>query len=167
MFKVNQLVVYENSGVCRIENIEEIPFPSGPKTCYILKPVYGAGSTIYSPFNNQNVLMRPVIAKEDAMELIHSIPATELQTFEGLRASELEGKYRDAARSQQCHDLIPLAMAIYRKTKKARKAGKKISEVDDRFLKRLNDQINGELAIALGIRKEEVPEFISREIKPK
>ena len=58
-------------------------------------------------------------------------------------------------------------MAIYRKTRNARKAGKKVSEVDDRFLKQLNDQIDGELAIALGIGKEEVPEFISREIKKK
>ena len=167
MFKVNQLVVYENSGVCRIEKIEEVPFPSGPRTCYILKPVYTKEGTIYSPVNNPNVMMRPVITKEEALELIHGIPETEIQTFEGLRAAELEGKYRDAARSQQCHDLIPLAMAIYRKTRKARKAGKKVSEVDDRFLKRLNDQIDGELAIALGIGKEEVQEFIGKEIKNK
>lgn len=167
MFKVNQLVVYENSGVCRVEKIEEAPFPSGPKTCYILKPVYTKEGTIYSPVNNPNVVMRPVITKEEAMDLIHSIPETEVQTFEGLRASELEGKYRDAARSQQCHDLIPLAMAIYKKSRNARKAGKKVSEVDDRFLKRLNDQIDGELAIALGIGKEDVQEFIAREVKKK
>ena len=167
MFTVNQLVVYENSGVCRIEKIEEVSFPSGPKTCYILKPVYAKEGTIYSPVNNPNVLMRPVITKEDALELIRSIPETEVRTFEGFRTAELEGKYREAARSQQCHDLIPLAMAIYRKTRKARKAGKKVSEVDDGFLKRLNDQIDGELAIALGIRKEDVQEFISKEIKKK
>lgn len=167
MFEVNELVVYENSGVCRIESIEEVSFPSGPKTCYILKPVYTKEGTIYSPVNNPNVMMRPVITKEEAMDLIHSIPETEVQTFEGLRASELEGKYRDAARSQKCHDLIPLAMAIYKKTRNARKAGKKVSELDDRFLKRLNDQIDGELAIALGIGKEDVQEFIAREVKKK
>lgn len=78
---------------------------------------------------------------------------------------ELEGKYREAARSRTCHDLIALAMAIYRKTRNARKSGRKVSEVDDRYLKRLNDQINGELAIALGIGKEEVQGFIARELK--
>ena len=84
MFKVNQLVVYENSGVCRIEKIEEVPFPSGPRTCYILKPVYTKEGTIYSPVNNPNVMMRPVITKEEALELIHGIPETEIQTSAGI-----------------------------------------------------------------------------------
>lgn len=165
MYKVNELVVYENSGVCCIEKIEEVSFPSGPKTCYVMRPVFSKNETIYAPVDNPKVIMRPVITKDEALELIHSIPETEVQSFEGLRTMELEGKYREAARSRTCHDLIALAMAIYRKIRNARKSGRKVSEVDDRYLKRLNDQIDGELAIALGIRKEEVQGFIAREIK--
>ena len=163
MYKKNDLVVYENKGVCEIADIQEMDFGSGAKKYYVLSPS-GGGGTIYTPVNNPKVSMRPVISKKEAMDIIENIETVSLKTFDGLRSMELESKYRECIRSYNCSDMIRLEMSIYRKCKTARKAGKKVTELDDKYYKHLNDLINGEMSVALGIPKEEVPEFIASRI---
>lgn len=166
MYNVNDLVVYESSGVCRIEDIRDISFSGdAPKTCYVLKPLFSNDGTIYTPVGNNKVTLRPVITKEEADEIIRQIPETEVHSFDGLRTIELENRYREASASHRLQDMIPLVMAIYRKTRALRRSGKKVSEVDSRYLKKLNDLINGELSVALGIGKDEVPEYIAQAVK--
>ncbi len=165
MYKKNDLVVYENSGVCRVLDIAEMSFPqSGKKTYYVLSPLFLKEGTIYTPVDNPKVTIRPVISRNEALNIIHSIPNAKVCSFEGLKTTELEGRYREASRSNRCGDLILLAMAIYRKARNARRSGKKVSEIDDRYLKRLNVLIYGELSVALNVSQEEVPKLIEAEI---
>ena len=165
MFEINDLVVYENSGVCRLTGVEEKDFGNGARIYYVLEPLFTNDGTIYTPVGNTKVTLRPVITREEALSIIRSIPENEIRTFEGLRTLELEAKYREASRSHECGDLIKLAMAIYQKMKTARKSGKKVSDVDDRYLKKMNLLIDGELSVALGIERSEVPSFIEKELK--
>lgn len=165
MFKKNDLVVYENSGVCKVTDITEMSFPqSGRRLFYVLSPLFLKEGTIYTPVDNPKVTIRPVISKEEALRIIRSIPKTQVTSFEGLRTTELEGRYREASRSNKCDDLIRLAMAIYRKARRARRSGKKVSEIDDRYLKRLNTLIFGELSVALDVPEEDVSKIIENEI---
>jgi len=164
MFKKKELVVYENKGVCCIEDIREMEFPDeGKRKYYILHPIDSDG-TFYTPVDNPKVSMRPVISKKEALDIIGKIPSAELKSFDGLRSIELEAKYKESIRTHNCEDLIKLEMSIYRKCKSARKAGKKVSELDGRYLKHLDDLINGELGIALDIPKDEVPDFIAEKL---
>ena len=166
MFKVNDLLVYESSGVCRVTAITEKSFSyDPPRTYYELTPLFSKDGTIYTPVDNKKVTMRPVITKEQALEIIRNIPESEIRSYEGLRTTELEAKYREASASHRCEDLIPLVMSIYEKTRAAVRSGRKISEVDTRYMKKTEDLINGELSVALGIGIEEVPAIIEKELE--
>ena len=54
--------------------------------------------------------------------------------------------------------------SIYTKSIHAETAGKKPSIVDQRFRKRAEDLLHGELAVALGIPKERVPDYIKQRL---
>ena len=166
MFKENELLVYESSGVCRVTAITEKSFSDEPPRLYYeLTPLFSNDGTIYTPVDNPKVTMRPVITREKALEIIRDIPGNKVKSYEGLRNTELEAKYREASESHRCEDLIPLVMSIYEKARAAKQSGRKVSEVDSRYMKRIEDLVNGELSVALGISREEVPAFIAKEIR--
>ena len=74
MFSKNDLVVYEDSGVCEISDICELSFTEeDPRTYYILRPIFFKDDRIYTPVNNPKVTLRPVISREEALSILHSI----------------------------------------------------------------------------------------------
>ena len=66
MYKVNDLIVYGNEGVCRVEAIEvmNVTAVANDRLYYVLKPLYRNG-TVFTPVDTK-VFMRPVISADDA-----------------------------------------------------------------------------------------------------
>ena len=116
MYQLNDIVVYESSGVCRICDIQELSFSedTAPNTYYILAPLFSPGDVIYTPVNSTKTVFRP---------------------------------------------------AINRKMQRARRSGKKGSEVDRRFQRRLDFLVTGELAVALNLPREEARTLLEREFE--
>ena len=74
MFAVGDLVVYGGEGVCRVESIgpSGLRYDGGDKTYYHLAPLYRSG-TVMTPVDTA-VMMRPIISRDRAMELIAALP---------------------------------------------------------------------------------------------
>ena len=74
MFAAGDLVVYGGEGVCRVESIgpSGLRYDGGDKIYYHLAPLYRSG-TVMTPVDT-TVLMRHVISREKAMELIAALP---------------------------------------------------------------------------------------------
>ena len=77
MFQPGELLIYGSTGVCRVLSIDQRQdYVNGVKQnrlYYQLKPLHQVG-TIYTPVDNDKVVMRPVISREDAEALIDAIP---------------------------------------------------------------------------------------------
>ena len=56
MFKANETILYGNEGVCKIVDIMKRNFKGKEVEYYVLKSVYGSGTTIYVPTYNQENL---------------------------------------------------------------------------------------------------------------
>ena len=54
---------------------------------------------------------------------------------------------------------------IYLEKQRREAAGKRLNSTDERTMRAAEDMINGEFSFVLGIKPEEVPEFICREIQ--
>ena len=52
--------------------------------------------------------------------------------------------------------------SIYAKSREAARCGRKIGQVDQRYMKRAEDLLYGELAVSLGIDREEVVPYIEK-----
>lgn len=165
MFCEGEYVVYGDLGVCRVEGVTQRRFEGldAAHLYYVLAPVY-QGGVLYIPADNPRIFLRAVISAEEANRLIDAIPTIEGEAFHSRSAQELSVHYEQALRTHDCADLIRLTASIYAKKQDLASRKKRMGRVDEHFMKKAKDSLNGEFAIALGIPREDVPAYISRRI---
>ena len=160
MFAAGDLVVYGGEGVCRVESIgpSGMSYDSGERMYYHLTPLYRSG-TVLTPVDTA-VLMRPVMTRDAALALIQSLPSLPLCKPEtpGLRAAK--DHYHHLVQRCECSEMAALIHTICRRRAWAVRHGKKVSQMDERYLKRAEEQLYGEMAAALDMAREEIVPFI-------
>ncbi len=162
VFHVGDLVVYETTGVCRIQAMGPLDFSKG-KRYYTLLPVFGS-ETIYVPMDS-GAFLRPAMGRQEAEALIAQIPSIHEDTVSIRNLQLLSDYYQSAFHSHDCADLVHLIKTIYAKSTKAQQAGRKPSSFDQRYRKRAEELLHGELAVALGISREDVGEYIRQKLE--
>lgn len=83
-YKIGDYVLYGFSGSCQVVEIGSLPFGGPDKIYYSLKPVYDARSTIYVPVGREDEIVRKVITKKEAEEILKKITSAtpDEHTFE-------------------------------------------------------------------------------------
>lgn len=165
MYQVGDLILYGNTGVCKIEDIttKELPGTVRGQLFYKLIPLYQSG-VIFTPVENNKVFMRHIIGREEAERLIALIPSIQAEAYHSPVIKELTSHYETSMQTHDCQDLIELTMSLYAKKKEVALQRRKFGAVDDRFMRRAEDLLFGELAAALSIEKEDVPAYISAKV---
>lgn len=164
MYKVNDIVIYGKMGACKVTDIT-VPKHlniSGHRLYYVLKP-FNENCTIYTPVNTP-VFMRPVISAEEADRLIDKIPSFPHEAIDEESTQDLVRHYESALESHDCEDLIKLTMAIHAKKQEAEGKGRKLGQIDQRFMKQAEAILFGEFALAFGIPQEQVPSYIASRV---
>lgn len=156
MFQVGDRIVYGNSGVCTVAAIE--PMDRGGKDYYTLQPFFGS-EVIYIPVDTQ-IFMRPALTREEAEELIAQIPCIESEHCADKNFVTMKEHYEKSFNSHECEDLVQLIKGIYDKGQRG-----KLGVVDQRYMKRAEDLLYGELAVALEIEREEVLPYIQHVVE--
>lgn len=166
MFQKGDYIVYRNTGVCRVDEIS-IPkdFPAGAEDVlyYHLAPVHGSG-IIYIPVNSP-VFMRPILTKEQAQELIISIPSIQENPNYSKDQKALNEQYRTLMQMHDCTALVQLIKDIYKKNCVLNEKGKSAGKTDLQYMKQAEELLHEELAVALDIPFEEVPNYIEQQLK--
>lgn len=167
MYAIGEAVVYGKRGVCVVKDVghPDLPGIDRARLYYTLRPM-DAAETIYTPVDTP-VFMRPVISREQALELIGRIPdiesGLEPQPEAGGRA--LPEYYRGLLDSHECADLVRLIVTVYTRTRKAAQEKRKLRQTDQNFMRDAEHILYGELSVALGIPKERVPDFIRQQVQ--
>ena len=78
MFQVGERIIYGSRGVCEIADVTCLKREGIPKdrVYYVLKPLWNKDSTILTPVDNDRIIMRSLITKDEAEKLISEMPAT-------------------------------------------------------------------------------------------
>jgi CarD family transcriptional regulator len=165
MYKVGDLIIYGNIGVCEVADIMTPGFSDADKSqlFYELKPLSQNG-TIYTPVSTK-VFMRPIITADEAERLIDMIPTIQPKAYHTGRMNELAQHYESAMKTHDCSDLLELSMSIYAKKKYLEENGRKFGQIDDRYMKRAEELLYTELSAALSIPKEKMPEYIASRVE--
>lgn len=166
MFKVGDMINYGSTGVCRVVEIKELKDKAkgAKRQYYVLEPLY-QNFVITTPIDNKKVNMRPIISKDEAERLIDMIPTIEAEEFHSGIIRELTEHYQASIESQDCEELLEMTMSIYSKKKTMKDQKKKFGVIDERYMKKGEELLFGELAAALGIPREKVQEYISSRIE--
>jgi CarD family transcriptional regulator len=164
VFKKGEYVVSGNKGVCVVENITTLSISGVDKEreYYILKPIYVAGSTVYVPVDTADSSMRRVLSREEADQLIQAIPDIPLISIANDKF--LEQEYKGCMKTNDCADWVRVIKTIYLRKQKRLQAGRKVTAVDEKYSRLAEDNLYGELAVALEIPKTEVKNYIAREM---
>lgn len=168
MFEVGDLILYGNTGVCRVTEIATRSQRGGDEgqLYYTLSPLYQS-CTISTPVDMKKVLMRPIISKDEAEKLIDSIPTINAEAYHSKVLRELTEHYEESLRAYDCTEIMELTMSIYAKKEYMEQQKLKFGAVDERFLKRAEELLFGELAAALDIPRDDVQSYIAERIDNK
>lgn len=164
MFKINDYVIYGSNGVCKVTDVGvlEISRFDEEKEYYTLKPVYENGR-VFAPVDNEKVVMRKVITKEEADDLIVSIPSIEVIWNDNMKERDFE--FKNTIKNYDCSGFAKIIKTISQKKKECTLEGKKLSVSDTNYFKRAQEYLCGELAIALNIPKDTVNKYIENKLK--
>ena len=160
MFQVDDYVVYGGNGVCRVVDVGtvEISGVSKDKLFYTLEPVYSKSSVVYTPVDNQKVVIRRIISKNEANELIDDIP--NIETIQAETDKRREEIFKESLRKHDCRCWIQIIKTLYLRNEVRLAQGKKITGTDERYLHTAEEGLYSELAIPLEIPKDKVENFI-------
>ena len=166
MYQPGDMIIYGSTGVCCVKEITTPDFEKDKsRQYYAMEPVYQDG-VIYTPVDTK-VFMRAVISKDEANALIDQIPTMQTEAYHNSVLRELEEHYNVYLKSHDCADLLELGRSIYIKRQELLSQHRKFGAVDERFMKRAEDLLYGELAVALGIDKNQVESYIAERVDGK
>lgn len=165
MFEVGEFVVYGSKGVCRIVDISHIDISGADKDrlYYVLSPIGDKNAKIYAPTDNPKITMRKVISKEEADKLILELPEIELLWVPDDK--QREAKYKEVMRTCDYRAWVSIVKTLYLRKKERTAQGKKITALDERYMKAAENELYSELSLTLGIPREEMEDYIKDKIK--
>ena len=109
--------------------------------------------------------MRPVITRQQALDLIDRIPTLHEDHYKAGNRRLLTDQYQASLRSHSCEELVELIAFIYHKQQRTLERGRRLSETDQRYRKRAEELLHGEFSIALDIPLEEVQPYIAKRLQ--
>lgn len=165
MYLVGEYIVYGTSGVCKVEAIGPMQMSgvNKDKLYYTLAPLYSKGSKVFTPVDNDKVVMRPVLTKEEAEKLIEQIPTIELLWVSDEKSRE--NIYKAALRTCDCREWIKIIKTLYLRKMSRIAEGKKVTVSDGKYLHMAEERLYEELALALDMDKDDVVEYIIRHVE--
>ncbi len=165
MFEVGEYIVYNRSGICRVEEITKLSLAGVDRNreYYVLVPVGNQGSRVYVPVDKEPVRARRLMSRADIMALMDEMP--EIEEI-GIRdEKQREARYKEAMGSGDCRQWVGIIKTLYLRKQSRQAQGKKMVAVDERYLKMAEDALYGEMAFVLGKEKKEMEPLIMEHIQ--
>lgn len=157
-YKIGDYVLYGFSGSCQVVEIGPLSFGGPDKIYYSLKPVYDSRSTVYVPLNKENEIVRKVITKPEAEEVLKKIS----QGQSGDTAFEREG-CEEVLKSGDNVEVSRVIRQLRNLRKENRKNHKGLNISEERILRDAERIFFSELATALEMTMEDtLAEFSAR-----
>ena len=165
MFDVGDYIIYGSNGVCKITNVGPMKVSglSKDKLYYTLIPCYIRDSEIFTPVDNERVVMRRVMTKDEANQFVNDIDT--IGKLKIIEEKKRELEYRQAVLSCDPKILVELMKTIKERMDKRVADGKKITASDAKYFHIAEEGLFGELAVSLELKKDEVKDYLKGKVQ--
>ena len=162
-FSNGEYVMYGTSGICRIDGSEKKCFDGVHTAEYIrLIPYSSESSTYYIPADTIDAKVRRLITEDEIYNIIKRIPTIEITwDNDNLKRREM---FTELLKSDNYDQLFCLIKSVYDQRQKRQASGKKLASADEKALKTAEHLMCQEFSVVLGIKPEEVTDFITNKI---
>ncbi len=160
MFSIGEYVVYGTNGICQVTDIKKLDLmgANNEREYYVLQSTRGKGNQSFVPVDSDKVLLRLVIDKQDAKDLIENIPM--IDGLGELDDKSREIRYKEIAKSCECRQWISMIKTIYFRKQERLAQGKKMTATDERYMRLAQDNLFEELCFALDMDKNAMEERV-------
>jgi CarD family transcriptional regulator len=164
MFDVGDFMIYGSNGVCKVTDVGPMKMPGIPKDklYYTMVPCYIRDSEIFTPVDNERVVMRKVMSKDEAEDFISSMP--DIGELEIIEEKKRELEYKQAVLTCDPTVLVELIKTIQIRMDERIAEGKKVTSSDSKYFHLAEDSLYGELAISLDMEKDEVKDYVKNKV---
>lgn len=160
MFYRNDKVVYANYGVCTVSETDARMSMGGiERTYYVLLPTRERGGTVYVPVDHEE-LMRPVMDRTEAIELIERYDDIEADDFTDSNSRTVEDHFKKLLRRCDCATAICVVKTMRARINEQESRKHLPSSMYTRLLDQAEHQAASELSAALGIPENNVVAYI-------
>ncbi|MBO4863917.1 MAG: CarD family transcriptional regulator [Eubacterium sp.] len=160
MYNVGDYIIYGSNGVCKITNIGPMKMAGAVKNklYYTMVPCYIRDSEIFTPVDNDRVVMRRVMSKSEAEDFIDSID--DIENLEIIEEKRRELEYKQAVLTCDPKILVELIKTINLRVQERTAEGKKVTASDAKYFHIAEESLFGELAISLEMEKDAVKDYL-------
>ncbi|HAB59536.1 MAG TPA: hypothetical protein DCE48_02275 [Lachnospiraceae bacterium] len=158
MYQVNDVIVYGNNEVCKIETIDIPDFIETTEKYYYLRPLSNPASILYVKTTNTQKPMRNILSKENAEDLLSELPTIEALYNQNDKVREKE--FRDIIRSCDCKQLLQMLKGILLEKKLKETTGKKLSLNDEQNFHKVESCLANEFSEIFHISVEQAKKQI-------
>ena len=164
MFELEEYIVYGANGVCRVTEICPSPFDaSDTRMFYVLKPAGDRGnSVIYTPVDNESVLMRPLLSREAVEGLVARVSS--LPVLDVPVERQRKDVYKSTMASVDPELYFRLLKTVYERREAAKEKRKRLPEMDNEYEFLAKKSLYTELSLVLGIPEVEVEGYLEERI---
>lgn len=166
MFKTGEYFIYSTQGVCHIDQVGDYEINGTDRKCYVFHPVNDKKSKITTPVDNQRVIMRQLIVKDEAEDIMRSFEKDNENDFVWDMNKRIRYKtFFDAVNTCNARLYAGLLKLLLIKKEEIKSSGKKFSMEDERFLTSVKTSLSEELALVLGRDTDSILSSIDRKIR--
>lgn len=165
-FEKSDYIVYDNAGVCLIEDITARKFDywDSERLCYVLRPISNSSSMVFVPVDNEKLTkkMRRIMSKEEIDTILDNV-RTRCIIWENDRRRRME-HFKEILSTKNQQDMLLLTSCIYAKKKELSAIGKKLSSSDEMILKEAERFVNEEFSFSLKLSAGQAAEYIQAKL---
>lgn len=161
MYQIGDTVVCGSNGVCTVEEIGPLSImgrSARHRKFYTLRPYYDETGKVYLPVDCDEASIRPALTKVEVEQLM-----AEMDDLEQIWISDekkREAEYKSAVNSSDPRKLIRIIKTMYLRKQSRLESGKKSTAIDERYFRIAENRLYEEMALALGIEKDDVKDYI-------
>ena len=166
MLKIGDKIMYGAGGVMTIVDIREESVLDVSRSYYVLRPTLTKSESLtFVPTDNEKLVsaMRPLLSKEEIMELIHySKTAEPCQWVNENRARQ--DRFKKIMESGDRKQIISMIRAIDESAIRREAEGKKIFLSDENARAKALKLLHSEISVVFDMPEEEVKVFVNKEL---
>ena len=160
MFSLGDIVMYGTSGACKITSEETKDYFGKKEDCFVLEAVFGSKMKIYVPKHNELLMSkkRTPLSKKEVTKILKNPP----EAYEVYPPLDIERKqmYLEILSEGDRVKILSVIKAIQNKKIEQIENKKKLHQCDEYILREAQKIIHDEFALALGIERNKIEEYI-------
>ncbi len=162
MFGINDKVMDKNGKIFSIVSIEKKDFGTGDEDYFVMEPSFrydfNPGYMAFIPVAKSELLLKPIMTKEEALALVDLLPT--LEPLPEVSPRERRVFFAKIIASGDRKEIMKVIKSLVTYREERRKTNKPFSDYDRRLLDSLKVMVDNEFSIALGVSPESVGSFI-------